>query len=53
MRQAVTESGELVWQTDKDGNQIPQMKRDKYGGADWVETQKAVLQRMIVSYHDT
>lgn len=44
MSQAVTETGELVWQTDENGNLVPQMKRNSYGGADWVETQKAVLQ---------
>lgn len=48
MRQATTESGELVWQTDKDGNRVPQMKRNKHGGVDWVETQKMVLQKMMI-----
>ena len=48
MRQAVTETGDLVWQKDEDGNSKPQMKRDRYGGADWVETQKAVLQDMML-----
>ena len=48
MRQATTESGELVWQTDKNGNQVPQMKRNKHGGVDWVETQKMVLQKMMM-----
>lgn len=48
MRQATTESGETVWQTDKDGNRMPQMKRDKYGGVDWVEKQKLVLQQMMM-----
>ena len=48
MRQAVTETGDLVWQKDEDGNPKPQMKRDRYGGADWVETQKAVLQDMML-----
>lgn len=48
MRQAVTESGDLVWQKDEDGNLKPQMKRDRYGGADWVETQKAILQDMML-----
>lgn len=48
MRQAVTETSDLVWQMDKDGNLKPQMKRDRYGGADWVETQKAVLQDMML-----
>lgn len=48
MRQAVTETGDLVWQKDEDGNLKPQMKRDRYGGADWVETQKAVLQDMML-----
>lgn len=48
MRQAVTETGDLVWQKDEDGNLKPQMKRDHYGGADWVETQKAVLQDMML-----
>lgn len=48
MKQAVTESGDLVWQKDEDGNLKPQMKRDCYGGADWVETQKAVLQDMML-----
>ena len=38
----------LIWQKDEDGNQKPQMKRDRYGGADWVETQKAVLQDMML-----
>ncbi len=37
MKQAVTETGELVWQKDEDGNLKPQMKRNSYGGADWVE----------------
>ena len=48
MKQATTESGELVWQTDKDGNRVPQMKRNKHGGVDWVEAQKQVLQRMMM-----
>ena len=48
MKQAVTESGDLVWQKDEDGNLKPQMKRDRYGGADWVETQKAILQDMML-----
>lgn len=48
MRQTTTESGELVWQTDKDGNRVPQMKRNKHGGVDWVETQKMVLQKMMI-----
>lgn len=49
MKQAVTETGELVWQKDEDGNMKPQMKRDRYGGADGVETQKAVLQAMMLN----
>lgn len=48
MKQAVTESGDLVWQKDEDGRLKPQMKRDRYGGADWVETQKVVLQEMML-----
>ena len=48
MKQAVTETGELVWQKDEDGNLKPQMKRNSYGGADWVEIQKAVLQEMML-----
>lgn len=48
MKQATTESGELVWQTDKDGNRVPQMKRNRHGGVDWVEVQKLVLQRMMM-----
>lgn len=48
MKQALTKTGELVWQKDEDGNLKPQMKRDRYGGADWVETQKAVLQEMML-----
>lgn len=48
MRQAVTETGDLIWQKDEDGNLKPQMKRDHYGGADWVETQKAILQDMML-----
>lgn len=48
MKQATTESGELVWQTDKDGNRVPQMKRNRHGGVDWVEAQKQVLQRMMM-----
>ena len=48
MKQATTESGDLVWQTDKDGKRVPQMKRDKHGGVDWVETQKLVLQKMML-----
>lgn len=48
MKQAVTESGDLVWQKDEGGRLKPQMKRDRYGGADWVETQKAVLQDMML-----
>lgn len=48
MKQAVTETGDLVWQKDEDGRLKPQMKRDRYGGADWVETQKAVLQDMML-----
>lgn len=48
MKQAVTKTGELVWQKDEGGNLKPQMKRDSYGGADWVETQKVVLQDMML-----
>lgn len=48
MKQATTESGELVWQTDREGNRVPQMKRNRYGGVDWVEAQKLVLQRMMM-----
>ena len=48
MRQVVTETGDLVWQKDEDGNLKPQMKRDRYGGADWVETQKVILQDMML-----
>ena len=48
MKQAVTETGDLVWQKDENGNLKPQMKRDRYGGADWVETQKTVLQEMML-----
>ena len=48
MKQAVIETGDLVWQKDEDGRLKPQMKRDRYGGADWVETQKAVLQEMML-----
>lgn len=48
MKQAVTKTGDLVWQKDEDGWIKPQMKRDRYGGADWVETQKAVLQDMML-----
>lgn len=48
MKQAVTETGDLIWQKDEDGKLKPQMKRDRYGGADWVETQKAVLQDMML-----
>lgn len=48
MKQAVTESGDLVWQKDEDGKLKPQMKRDRYGGADWVETQKEILQDMML-----
>lgn len=48
MKQAVTESGDLVWQKDEEGNLKPQMKRDRYGGADWVETQRAILQDMML-----
>ena len=50
MKQATTESRELVWQTDKDGNRVPQMKRNKHGGVDWVEKQKEVLQEMMLKY---
>ena len=48
MKQAVAETGDLIWKKDEDGNLKPQMKRDRYGGADWVETQKAVLQDMML-----
>lgn len=47
MKQAVNKAGELVWQTDKNGNKVPQMKRDHYGGVDWVEKQKEVLQELM------
>ena len=47
MKQAVNKDGELVWQTDKDGNKVPQMKRDHYGGVDWVEKQKEVPQELM------
>lgn len=48
MKQAVAETGDLIWKKDEDGNLKPQMKRDRYGGADWVETQKAILQDMML-----
>lgn len=48
LKQAVTESGDLVWQKDEDGNLKPQMKRDRYGGANWVETQKDILQDIML-----
>ena len=39
----------MVTQKELDApNLKPQMKRDRYGGADWVETQKAVLQEMML-----
>ena len=38
----------MIWQKDEDGRLKPQMKCDRYGGADWVETQKAVLQEMML-----
>lgn len=47
MKQAVNKDGELVWQIDKNGNKVPQMKRDHYGGVDWVEKQKEVLQELM------
>ncbi len=47
MKQAVNKEGELVWQTDKEGNKVAQMKRDHYGGVDWVEKQKEVLQELM------
>lgn len=33
MKQAVTKTGDLVWQKDEDGNLKPQMKRDRYIGS--------------------
>ena len=48
MKQAVAETGDLIWKKDEDGNLKPQMKRDRYGGADWVETQKVILQDMML-----
>lgn len=40
----------VVTQKELDApNLKPQMKRDRYGGADWVETQKAVLQEMMLT----
>ena len=48
MRQATTESGELVWQTDKDGNRVPQMKFKKKVGVDLVESQKILLHKMLI-----
>ena len=47
MKQAVNKDGEPVWQIDKNGNKVPQMKRDHYGGVDWVEKQKEVLQELM------
>lgn len=47
MKQATDKDGKLVWQTDKEGNKVPQMKRDHYGGVDWVEKQKEVLQELM------
>ena len=39
----------VVTQKELDApNLKPQMKRDRYGGVDWVETQKAVLQEMML-----
>lgn len=48
MKQAVAETGDLIWKKDEDGDLKPQMKRDRYGGADWVETQKVILQDMML-----
>lgn len=45
--QAVDKDGNLVWQLDKMGHRVPQMKRKSFGGVDWVEEQKEVLAKMM------
>lgn len=45
--QAKDKAGNLVWQTDENGAKVAQKKRTSFGGVDWVEEQKAVLQAMM------
>lgn len=45
--QAKDKAGNLVWQTDENGTKVAQKKRTSFGGVDWVEEQKAVLQAMM------
>lgn len=45
--QAKDKTGNLVWQTDENGTKVAQKKRTSFGGVDWVEEQKAVLQAMM------
>lgn len=49
MQQAVDKEGNLVWQTDKDGNTVPQMKRTTFGAVEWTEEIKEVLHNMMKS----
>ncbi|MDO5155977.1 MAG: hypothetical protein Q4D51_08420 [Eubacteriales bacterium] len=45
--QATDKDGNLVWQTNEKGEKVAQKKRVSFGGVDWVEEQKMVLQAMM------
>lgn len=45
--QATDKDGNLVWQTTEKGEKVAQKKRVSFGGVDWVEEQKMVLQAMM------
>ncbi len=47
MIQAVDKEGNLVWQTDENGNKVPQMKRSEHGAVGWIEEQKEVIHKMM------
>lgn len=51
MMQAVDKDGNLVWQTDENGNQVPQMKRCEHGAVGWIEEQKEVIHKMMRERH--
>jgi hypothetical protein len=45
--QATDKDGNLVWQINEKGERVAQKKRVSFGGVDWVEEQKMVLQAMM------
>ncbi len=36
-----------MWQTDENGNKVPQMKRSEHGAVGWIEEQKEIIHKMM------